>query len=53
MTDAEIRGRLLTNFYELRHNNDGWVPTSDINMSPDAVSPKSSAEFASSSPTPG
>jgi hypothetical protein len=33
MTDAEIRYRLLTIFYELRHNNDGRVPTSDMNLS--------------------
>jgi Hypothetical protein (DUF2513) len=30
MTDAEIRGRLLTHFYGLRHSNGGWVPVEDI-----------------------
>jgi hypothetical protein len=38
MTDAEIRGRLLKHFYELRNNNDGWVPTSEIILSPEPVS---------------
>lgn len=38
MTDAEIRGTLLKHFYELRNNNDGWVPTSDIILSPEQVS---------------
>src|SRR5208283_1617562 len=38
MTDAEIRGRLLKHIYELRNNNDGWVPTSDIILSPEQVS---------------
>ena len=33
MTDAELRGKLLTIFYERRHNNDGWVPTSEMNLS--------------------
>ena len=31
-TDAEIRGHLLTVFYQLRHNAGGWVPTSEINL---------------------
>jgi hypothetical protein len=31
-TEAEMRGRLLTVFYELRHSNDGWVPASDTNL---------------------
>lgn len=39
MTDAEIRYRLLTVFYARRHNSMGWVPTSDIDLSPDAVDP--------------
>jgi hypothetical protein len=39
MTDAEIRGRLLTVFHTRRHNSDGWVPTFDINVSPDPVDP--------------
>ncbi len=38
MTDAEIRGRLLKHFYELRNNNDGWVPPSEIILSPEQVS---------------
>lgn len=38
MTDAEIRGRLLKNFYELRNNNDGWAPISEIILSLDHVS---------------
>jgi hypothetical protein len=33
ITDAELRGKLLTVFHGLRHNADGWVPTSDINVS--------------------
>ncbi|MGB7101901.1 MAG: hypothetical protein WBD95_24435 [Xanthobacteraceae bacterium] len=37
MTDAEIRGRLLKHFYELRDVNGGWVPTSEIILSPDQV----------------
>ena len=37
MTDAEIRGRLLTQFHALRHSNGGWVPISDINLAPEAV----------------
>lgn len=32
MQDAELRGELLSVFYELRHNAEGWVPTSDINV---------------------
>jgi hypothetical protein len=38
MTDAEIRGRLLKHFYGLRNSNDGWVPTSEIILSPEQVS---------------
>jgi len=37
MTDAEIRGRLLKHFYELRNNNEGWVPTSEFILSPERV----------------
>ena len=37
-TDAEIRGRLLKHFYGLRNSNDGWVPTSEIILSPEQVS---------------
>ena len=33
MTDADIRRRLLKLFYDMRHKNGGWVPTSDINLS--------------------
>jgi hypothetical protein len=40
VTDAEIRRKLLATFYERRHNANGWVPTSDINMSPYPVSPQ-------------
>jgi nucleoside phosphorylase len=32
MNDAELRGRLLKTFYDLRHNAQGWVPTSDMNL---------------------
>jgi hypothetical protein len=38
ITEAHIRGRLLAIFHDRRHNADGWVPTSAINMSPDVVS---------------
>jgi len=37
MTDAEIRGRLLTHFHALRHSNGGWVPISDIILAPEPV----------------
>lgn len=30
MKDSEIRGKLLENFYSLRHSNGGWVPVSDM-----------------------
>ncbi len=33
MEDAELRGKLLTTFFELRRNADGWVPASDMNLS--------------------
>jgi hypothetical protein len=33
MTDAEIRGKLLKVFYDLRYRNGGWLPTSDMNLS--------------------
>src|SRR5205807_1828533 len=32
ITDSELRGELLTVFHGLRHNADGWVPTSDMNV---------------------
>jgi hypothetical protein len=32
MDDADLRGELLTVFYNLRHNADGWVPASDMNV---------------------
>ncbi len=38
MTDAEIRGRLLKHFHGLRDANGGWVPTSEIILSPAPVS---------------
>ena len=38
MADAEVRGRLLKHFYGLRDVNGGWVPTSEIILSPDRVS---------------
>jgi len=38
MTHAEIRGSLLKRFYELGDVNGGWVPTSEIILSPDPVS---------------
>ncbi len=36
--DAEIRGRLLKYFYQLRDANGGWCPTSEIILSPHPVS---------------
>jgi hypothetical protein len=30
MTDAELRGKLLEHFYNLRHSNGGWVPANDM-----------------------
>jgi hypothetical protein len=33
VTDAELRGRVLQIAYDLRSNNEGWVPISDINFS--------------------
>jgi uncharacterized protein (TIGR02391 family) len=38
MTDADVRGRLLKHFYELRNKNDGWVLTSEIILGPEQVS---------------
>lgn len=38
MTDAEISGRLLKHFYDLRHINGGLVPTDEIILSPAQVS---------------
>ena len=32
MTDAELRGRLLSHFYNLRHQNGGYVPVSDMTL---------------------
>src|SRR5438874_2223737 len=37
MTDAEIRGRLLITFNDRRHNAQGWVPTSDFDVSGGAL----------------
>jgi hypothetical protein len=33
MKDSELRGKLLKVFYDRRHNAQGWVPTSDIDVS--------------------
>ena len=33
MTDAELRGRLLSHFYDFRHKNGGYVPVSDVILS--------------------
>ena len=30
MNDAQIRGQLLTKFYQLRRNVEGWVPVNDM-----------------------
>lgn len=38
MTDAELRGKLLKHFHGLRHKNGGWVPVSEIIVSPNVVS---------------
>lgn len=35
--DDDIRGVLLNHLYELRHNNGGWVPISEIILSPHMV----------------
>lgn len=32
MNDSELRGKMLKSFYDRRHNNDGWVPTSDMDF---------------------
>ncbi len=40
ISDAEIRGRVLAILYNLRDSNGGIVPLSDINFSPDPVSPQ-------------
>jgi hypothetical protein len=32
LSDAKIRAHLLLIFHRLRHSNDGWVPTSDMNL---------------------
>jgi hypothetical protein len=37
MTDAEIRGRLLQRFYELRHSNGGQIPVSAIMLAPEPL----------------
>jgi nucleoside phosphorylase len=37
MNDSELRGLLLKQFHDLRHNNQGWVPTSDMNVSGTSV----------------
>ena len=38
MKDDELRGRLLSHFYRLRHSNGGYVPVSGIILSPEPVS---------------
>jgi hypothetical protein len=38
MTDNELRGRLLSHFYRLQHNNGGYVPVNSIILSPEPVS---------------
>ena len=45
MTDAEIRGRLLSHFYNLRNNNDGIVPVTEEILS--------GGEPVSRGPSPG
>ncbi|WP_035687785.1 hypothetical protein [Bradyrhizobium sp. Cp5.3] len=32
LSDARIRAHLLSAFHRLRHSNDGWVPTSEMNL---------------------
>jgi predicted nucleotide-binding protein len=32
MKDSELRGKMLAVFYDRRHNNDGWVPTSEMDF---------------------
>lgn len=38
MTNSELRGRLLSHFYSLRHSNGGYVPVTGIILSPEPVS---------------
>jgi pimeloyl-ACP methyl ester carboxylesterase len=38
MTDSELRGKLLSHFYSLRHSNGGYVPVTGIILSPEPVS---------------
>jgi hypothetical protein len=38
MKDAELRGKLLKHFYDLRDINGGWVPVTEIIVAPDLVS---------------
>jgi hypothetical protein len=37
MRDSELRGRLLKRFYDSRHNAEGWVPTSDMELAGEGV----------------
>jgi hypothetical protein len=37
MTDAELRGKLLKHFYDLRDKNGGWVPVTEIIVAPHLV----------------
>jgi len=32
ISDARLRAHLLSTFHDLRNSNDGWVPTSDMNL---------------------
>lgn len=38
MSDADLRYRLLSHFYRLRHSNGGYVPVAGIILSPESVS---------------
>jgi hypothetical protein len=38
MKDAELRGKPLKHFYDLRDKNGGWVPVTEIIVAPDLVS---------------
>jgi hypothetical protein len=32
MNDSQLRGKMLNAYYDRRNNNDGWVPTSDMDF---------------------
>jgi hypothetical protein len=38
MKDADLRGKLLKHFYDLRDKNGGRVPVTEIILAPDLVS---------------